>query len=158
MSLTTHQTMASKGEEFLQRKFNHLFKCFAHTHEGFIVKADAEIHTKQLENTLRRQLKSQGVSDDEIEKRIADFDSDWVPSAMHYFAEMSKFAENHTDISLKEFVAFNMSIRDHVAQYDTLPSWFENSLRASFKRCWSNCDGILSEDGLELLPGEFEDS
>lgn len=103
---------------------------------------------------MKRQMKSQGVSNDEIEEKIAGFDSDWIPSAMHYFTEMAKFAKNHADISLDEFIAFNMSIRNHIVQNDALPSWFEDSLRASYANCWANDEGILLEDGLELLPGE----
>lgn len=145
--------MEANGHEFLRRKFMHLFKSFEHSRGGFIIKEDAGIHSKQLESVLKRQLQSQGVSDDDIEKRIAEFDSDWVPSAMQYFTEMAKFAKNHADISVEEFMAFNMSIRDHVVEHDALPSWFEDSLRSSYVKCWSSEDGALSEDGLELLPG-----
>ena len=146
--------MEVKGQDFLRRKFMHLFKCFEHTCEGHIIKDDAEKHVKQLDSILRQQLKNQGFSNGVIEKRITEFDSDWVPSAMHYFAEMTKFAKNHADISVEEFMAFNMSIRDHIAQHGALPSWFEESLRLSFMKCWSNEDGLLLQDGLELLPGE----
>ena len=146
--------MGSNGHEFLRRKFVHLFKCFEHTREGFITKQDAEIHSKQLDDILRRQLEVSGVPNDDVEKQIAEFNSDWVPSAMKYFTEMSQIARNHADISVEDFVAFNMSIRDHIVQNDALPSWFEDSLRTSFVKCWSDKDGILLEDGLELLPGE----
>ena len=132
----------------------HLFKCFEHTLEGHIVREDAEKHKKQLDDILRQQLKSQGLSNGVIDKKVAEFDSDWFPSALHYFGEMTKFAKNQADISVEEFMAFNMSIRDHIVEHGTLPSWFESSLRASFTKCWSNKDGILLEEGFELLPGE----
>ena len=146
--------MEAKEHEFLRRKFMHLFKCFEHTREGFITKEDAELHSKELESILRRQLESEGVSNDDIERRIAEFDADWVPSAMKYFAEMAKFAANRTIVSADEFMAFNMSIHDYIVQHDALPSWFEDSLRKSYVKCWSNKEHLLVEDGLELLPGE----
>jgi hypothetical protein len=147
--------MEVSGHDFLQRKFMHLFKCFEHSQQGHILKEDAEKHQKQLDGILRQQLKNQGFSNGVIEKKIQEFDSDWLPSAYHYFAEMTKFAKNHADISVDEFMAFNMSIRDHIIQHDALPSWFEESLRMSFTKCWSNEDGILLEEGFELLPGEY---
>lgn len=146
--------MASDGDAFLKRKFMHLFKCFEHSRKGFIVKEDADIHCKQLESILRGQLEREGLTNDAIEKRILDFRMDWLPSAMGYFGELSKFAQNNEEISKEDFMAFNMSIRDHIAQHDALPLWFDNSLRMSYAKCWSSKNGLLFEDGLELLPGE----
>ena len=146
--------MEVERHEFLRRKFMHLFKCFEHSRKGFITKEDAQLHSKELENVLRRQLESEGISNEDIERRVAEFDADWMPSAMEYFGEMAKFAANRANVSADEFLAFNMSIRDYIVQHDALPSWFEDSLRMSYVKCWSNKEHLLVEDGLELLPGE----
>ena len=153
--------MDVKGEEFLRRKFLHLFNNFDHDKKGFIQREDAELQSKKLLAVLRRQLQEKGIKDTEIEKRVEEFKAKWMPGAMKYFFEMSQFAKEGAaeKITKKDFISFNMSIREHIAKNGALPSWFEHSLRMSFSECWGTQDnGLLEENGLELLPGVVKES
>lgn len=154
--------MDVQGEEFLQRKFLHLFNSFDHGKKGFIEREDAELQGKKLFDVRRRQLQERGLKDTEIvEKRVEEFKAKWLPGAMKYFFEMSQFAKEGgpEKITKKDFISFNMSIREHIAKNDALPSWFEDALSMSFSECWGTQDsGLLEEDGLELLPGIAKES
>ena len=142
-------------EEFLRRKFQHLYYNFDHGKKGFIDRKDAELQIKKLLDALRRQQVEKGANEEEIQKRIKEFTENWIPGAMKYFVEMSRFSKTDPErIALEEFMAFNMSIREHIEQTGNLPAWFEDSLRLSYDKCWACEDtGHLDEDGLELLPG-----
>lgn len=155
-AIDTYISMDIGGEEFLKRKFLHLFDCFDHGRKGFIERQDAELQSKKLLSTLRRQLQERGMADKDIEQRVEEFDANWMPGAMKYFAEMSQFAKEGgpEKITVNDFMSFNMSIRDHIVKNDSLPLWFEDSLRKSFQKCWaSNDNAVVGEEGLGLLPG-----
>lgn len=146
----------------MRRKFLHLYNCFDHDKKGFIEQKDAELQSKKLLNILRRQLKEEGMKDDKgIERRVEEFNAQWMPGAMKYFFEMSRFAKEGgpEKITKNDFIAFKMSIREHILNNDALPSWFEDSLRMSFSKCWAKTDtGLLEEEGLELLPGVLNET
>lgn len=146
--------MEVEGEQFLRRKFLHLFQSYQHTRPGVVIQEDAKIHGEQLDNILRKQLQSRGMSNDLVEKRVEEFNAGWLRPAFAYFSEMVKFSQNPEAISEDEFVQFKMSIRDYIRENGVLPPWFEDSLRMSYKKCWANDKGLLTEDSMELLPGK----
>ncbi|XP_046859901.1 uncharacterized protein LOC124453188 [Xenia sp. Carnegie-2017] len=145
--------MEVEGEQFLRRKFLHLFQSYQHTRPGVVIQEDAKIHGEQLDNILRKQLQSRGMSNDLVEQRVEEFNAGWLRPAFAYFSEMVKFSKNPEAISEDEFVQFKMSIRDYIRENGVLPPWFENSLRMSYEKCWANDKGLLTEDSMELLPG-----
>ena len=146
---------AVEPERFLQSKFEHLYYSFDQEKKGFLVWKDAELQRHKLLDVLRRQQEEKGAREEEIEQRTKEFTANWLPGAMAYFKEMCRFAKGDPEkITRDEFIAFNMSIREHIRETGALPEWLESSLRMSYPKCWGNDeDGRFGEDGLELLPG-----